>query len=234
MLLHYLLCLGVFIWMRTFKNVFLQLCKNYSLVIHSHHSRITTLLSTIFSNWSTNTCVIIEFRVKSLNDSSLSYFPIMQNVIVDPFSKPWWPISVQQVCVCVCCQYIFLSLGGQLVYCSTLLHFTLFFHWDWRSFTQEILIDLSAHKSLVCVFLCTCVCEFICADCQVLSCVKEVKDQIFLSISVLDNNKPLSNTHSKERSSFINTLSHKCVVSITCYLVTSHLFNNFISLNDPI
>lgn len=38
-----------------------------------------------------------------------------QNVSVDPFSKPQWPSSVQQVCVCVCCEYS--TLGGQRVYC---------------------------------------------------------------------------------------------------------------------
>lgn len=92
-------------------------------------------------------------------------------------------------CVCVCCQYS--TLGGQRVYCSTLLHFTLFFHWDRRSFTLEILIDLSGYKSLVCVPVYLCVWVYMCLLSNIVLCVKEAKDQILLSISILYNIKPL-------------------------------------------
>ncbi len=86
--------------------------------------------------------------------------------------------------------------------CFTLLHFTLFFRWDRRSFTQEILIDLSAYKSLVCVPVYLCVWVYMCWVSNIVLCVKEVKDQILLSISILDNIKPLWSrtqnlTHSK-------------------------------------
>ncbi len=91
-----------------------------------------------------------------------------------------------QVCVCVCCEYS--TPGGQRVYCSTLLHFTLFFRWDRRSFT---LIDLSAYKSLVCVPVYLCVRVYMCWLSNIVLCDKEVKDQILLSISILDNINPL-------------------------------------------
>lgn len=127
---------------------------------------------------------------------------------------------------CVCLLSV-RTLGGQHVYCSTLLCFTLFFQRDWRSLTQEILIDLSAHKSLVCVPVYLCVWVYMCCLSNIVLCVKEVKDQILLSISILDNKKTLSCDHS-HKTSHSRTFTHfiPSFISVACYVVTRHLFNN--------